>query len=160
MLEVEVNFKSRTIYREPQVTIGEVAAKAALAASAIRYYERTGLLKQPLRKNGRRIYSDEVLHQLVIIEFAKETGFTLSETKLLLHGFPENTPASARWRKMASEKIRELDVALAKTKAMRDMLEAITSCRCRKLDQCAEGLERNRQRWHWNANPKPRAKAR
>jgi len=160
MLEVEVNFKSRTIYREPQVTIGEVAAKAALAASAIRYYERTGLLKQPQRKNGRRIYSDDVLHQLVIIEFAKETGFTLSETKLLLHGFPETTPASARWKKMAREKIRELEVALSKTKAMRDMLEAITSCRCRKLDQCAEGLERNRQRWHWNANPKPRAKAR
>lgn len=136
------------------MTIGEVAAKATLATSAIRYYEKTGLLKQPLRKNGRRVYSDGILHQLVIIEFAKETGFTLSETKLLLHGFPENTPASARWKKMASNKIRELDVALAKTKAMRDMLEAMTSCRCRKLEQCAEGLERNRQRWLWNASSK------
>ena len=142
------------------MTIGEVAAKAALATSAIRYYEKTGLLKQPLRKNGRRVYSGDILHQLVIIEFAKETGFTLSETKLLLHGFPENTPASARWKKMASNKIRELDVALAKTKAMRDMLEAMTLCRCRKLEQCAEGLERNRQRWRWGGNAKPRAKAR
>lgn len=154
MLEVEVNFKSSIIYKELEVTIGEVAEKAALATSAIRYYEKTGLLKQPLRKNGRRVYSDGILHQLVIIEFAKETGFTLSETKLLLHGFPENTPASARWKKMASNKIRELDVALAKTKAMRDMLEAMTSCRCRKLEQCAEGLERNRQRWLWNASSK------
>ncbi len=160
MLEVEVNFKSRTIYREPEVTIGEVAAKAALATSAIRYYERTGLLKQPLRKNGRRIYSDEVLHQLVIIEFAKETGFTLSETKLLLHGFPETTPASARWKKMAREKTKELDIALDKTKAMRDMLEAMTSCRCLKLEQCAEGLERNRKRWNWSANAKSRVKTR
>ena len=160
MLEVEVNFKSRTIYREPDVTIGEVAAKTALATSAIRYYERTGLLKQPLRKNGRRIYSDEVLHQLVIIEFAKETGFTLSETKLLLHGFPETTPASARWKKMAREKIQELDIALDKTKAMRDMLEAMTSCRCLKLEQCAEGLERNRKSWNWSANAKPRVKTR
>ena len=160
MLEVEVNFKSRTIYREPEVTIGEVAAKAALAASAIRYYERTGLLKQPFRKNGRRIYSDEILHQLVIIEFAKETGFTLSETKLLLHGFPETTPASARWKKMAREKIQELDIALDKTKAMRNMLEAMMSCRCLKLEQCAEGLERNRKRWNWSANAKPRVKTR
>jgi MerR family redox-sensitive transcriptional activator SoxR len=142
------------------VTIGEVAAKATIATSAIRYYERTGLLTQPLRKNGRRVYSEGVLHQLVIIEFAKETGFTLSETKLLLHGFPENTPASARWKKMAREKIHELDVALAKTKAMRDMLEAMTSCRCRRLEQCAEGLERNRQRWRWSASPKPRTKTR
>jgi MerR family transcriptional regulator, redox-sensitive transcriptional activator SoxR len=142
------------------VTIGEVAAKATIATSAIRYYERSGLLKQPLRKNGRRVYSDGVLHQLVIIEFAKETGFTLSEIKLLLHGFPENTPASARWKKMAREKIHELDVALAKTKAMRDMLEAMTSCRCRKLEQCAQGLERNRQRWHLSASPKPRTRPR
>jgi len=142
------------------VTIGEVAAKATIATSAIRYYEKSGLLKQPLRKNGRRVYSDGVLHQLVIIEFAKETGFTLSEIKLLLHGFPENTPASARWKKMAREKIHELDVALAKTKAMRDMLEAMTSCRCRKLEQCAQGLERNRQRWHLSASPKPRTKPR
>jgi DNA-binding transcriptional MerR regulator len=96
MLEVEVNFKSRIICREFGVTIGEVAAKATIATSAIRYYERSGLLKQPLRKNVRRVYSDDVLHELVIIEFAKETGFTLSETKLLLHGFPENTAASAR----------------------------------------------------------------
>ena len=142
------------------MTIGEVAAKAALATSAIRYYEKTGLLKEPMRKNGRRVFSDGVLHQLVIIEFAKATGFTLSETKLLLHGFPETTPASARWKKMAGKKIRELEVALAKTKAMRDMLEAMTSCRCRKLEQCAEGLERNRQRWRWNANPKSRNKER
>lgn len=142
------------------MTIGEVAAKATIATSAIRYYERSGLLKQPLRKNGRRVYSEGVLHQLVIIEFAKETGFTLSETKLLLHGFPENTPASARWKKMAREKIHELDVALAKTKAMRDMLEAMTSCRCRKLEQCAQGLERNRQRWHLSASPKPRTRPR
>ena len=142
------------------MTIGEVAAKATIATSAIRYYERSGLLKQPLRKNGRRVYSDDVLHELVIIEFAKETGFTLSETKLLLRGFPENTAASARWKKMAREKIHELDVALAKTKAMRDMLEAMTSCRCRKLEQCAQGLERNRQRWHLSASPKPRTKPR
>jgi hypothetical protein len=79
---------------------------------------------------------------------------------LLLHGFPENTPASARWKKMAREKIHELDVALAKTKAMRDMLEAMTSCRCRKLEQCAQGLERNRQRWHLSASPKPRTRPR
>ena len=142
------------------MTIGEVAAKATIATSAIRYYERSGLLKQPLRKNGRRVYSEGVLHQLVIIEFAKETGFTLSEIKLLLHGFPENTPASARWKKMAREKIHELDVALAKTKAMRDMLETMTSCRCRKLEQCAQGLERNRQRWHLSASPKPRTRPR
>ena len=127
--------------------IGEVAARTVLAPSAIRYYERAGLLKQPFRSNGRRVYSAEILHQLVIIEFAKETGFTLAEIKLLLHGFPETTPASARWKKMARGKIEELEIAMAKTKAMRDMLESMTSCRCRKLEQCAQGLARIQSRW-------------
>jgi MerR family transcriptional regulator, redox-sensitive transcriptional activator SoxR len=158
MLKVEVNFKSRTFWRH-NVRIGEVAAKAALAPSAIRYYERAGLLKQPFRTNGRRVYSAEILHQLVVIEFAKETGFTLAEIKLLLHGFPETTPASARWKKMARGKIKELDIALAKTKAMRDMLESMTACRCRKLEQCAQGLARIESRWRWSRQIVRRSKS-
>jgi len=132
------------------VKIGEVGARAALAPSAIRYYERAGLLKEPFRTNGRRVYSAEILHQLVIIEFAKETGFTLAEIKLLLHGFPETTPASARWKKMARGKIKQLEIALAKTKAMRDMLESMMTCRCAKLEQCAQGLARIQARWRWS----------
>jgi MerR family redox-sensitive transcriptional activator SoxR len=143
---------------EGVVKIGEIAAKAGLAPSAIRYYEKAGLLKQPLRTNGWRIYSTEILHQLVIIEFAKETGFTLTEIKLLLHGFPENTLASARWKKMAREKIKELEIALAKTKAMKDMLEAMTTCRCRKLEECAQGLLRNQDRWRWSDRRQRRGK--
>jgi MerR family redox-sensitive transcriptional activator SoxR len=157
MLEVEVNFKSSAFW-EGDVKIGEVAAKAALAPSAIRYYEKAGLLKRPLRTNGRRIYSTEILHQFVIIEFAKETGFTLSEVKLLLHGFPEKTPASSRWKKMAREKIRQLEIALARTTAMRDMLESMTSCRCRKLEQCAAGLAKHESRWRWSAQKNLRDK--
>jgi MerR family transcriptional regulator, redox-sensitive transcriptional activator SoxR len=139
---------------EAPVKIGEVAAKAELAPSAIRYYEKAGLLKAPSRTNGRRTYSAEILHQLVIIEFAKATGFTLSEIKLLLHGFPETVPASARWKKMSRGKIRELDIALTKTKAMRDMLEVMTSCRCRKLEQCARGLANHQNRWRRNDRPR------
>jgi MerR family redox-sensitive transcriptional activator SoxR len=130
--------------------IGEVAAQAGVAPSAIRYYERAGVLKPPLRTNGRRVYSEETLHQLVVIEFAKETGFTLAEIKLLLHGFPETTPASARWKKMARGKIKQLEITLAKTKAMRDMLELMSTCRCRKLEQCARGLASNQSRWRRN----------
>jgi MerR family redox-sensitive transcriptional activator SoxR len=126
------------------MTIGEVATQAGLAASAIRYYERAGLLKPAARTNGRRIYSTDVLHPLLIIRFAKETGFTLPEIRLLLHGFPQNTPASARWKKMARGKIVELEDALAKTQAMKKMLETIMHCQCRTLEQCAQGFAKSR----------------
>lgn len=125
------------------MTIGEVAATAGLAASAIRYYEKAGLLKPPARINGRRVYSSEVLHQLVVIRFAKDNSFTLPEIKLLLRGFPETTPASVRWKKLARGKIAELESTIVRAQAMKEMLESLAShCRCRKLEQCAQGFAR------------------
>jgi len=62
------------------MTIGEVAARSAIPASAIRYYEKKGLLGVPVRTSGKRVYDSGVLNHLVIIRFAKETGFTLPET--------------------------------------------------------------------------------
>jgi MerR family redox-sensitive transcriptional activator SoxR len=125
------------------MTIGEVAARAGLATSAIRYYEKAGLLKPPARVNGRRIYSADILHQLIVIRFAKDNAFTLPEIKRLLRGFPESTPASVRWKKLARVKIAELESTIAKAQAMKEMLESLASrCRCRSLAQCAQGFAR------------------
>jgi MerR family redox-sensitive transcriptional activator SoxR len=129
------------------MTIGEIAAQAGLATSAIRYYEKAGLLPAAARTNGRRVYPAEVLNQLMVIGFAKNTGFTLAEIKLLLRGFPETTPASARWKKLARGKIAEMQATIAKAEAMKEMLESITGCRCRKLEQCAQGFARRPELW-------------
>jgi MerR family transcriptional regulator, redox-sensitive transcriptional activator SoxR len=123
--------------------IGEIAARAGLATSAIRYYEKAGLLKPPSRASGRRVYSDDVLYQLVVIRFAQQTGFTLKEIRLLLHGFTEKTAASVRWRKLAGRKIPELDAAARRALAMKKTLEGILGCECQKLEQCARGLARH-----------------
>lgn len=125
------------------MNIGGVARQAGLATSAIRFYEKAGLLTAPNRVNGRRSFQMEVLHELVIIRFAKDTGFTLPEIKLLLHGFPAKTPASARWKKMARGKIAEMETTIANAQAMKAMLERVTGCRCQKLAQCAEGMARH-----------------
>lgn len=122
------------------MTIGVVAARSGISASAIRYYEKKGLLGVPVRTSGRRVYDSEVLHHLVILRFAKETGFTLPEIRLLLRGFPAQTPASVRWKKMTVGKIKELERILAQVRAMKEMLEAVMSCRCQDLAQCARGL--------------------
>jgi MerR family transcriptional regulator, redox-sensitive transcriptional activator SoxR len=125
------------------MTIGEVAARAGLAASAIRFYEKAGLLKPPVRLNGRRVYSSSVLHQLIVIRFAKDNAFTLPEIRQLLSGFPETMPASSRWKKLAGKKITELESTIAKARAMKQMLESLASrCRCRTLEQCAAGFAR------------------
>jgi MerR family redox-sensitive transcriptional activator SoxR len=111
------------------MTIGELAARAGLAPSAIRFYEKAGLLQSPPRANGRRVYGEDAAHQLVIICFAKATGFSLTEIKLLLYGFPAKTTASARWKKMARGKLSELETILTKAQAMKRVLESMMSCR-------------------------------
>jgi MerR family transcriptional regulator, redox-sensitive transcriptional activator SoxR len=122
------------------MTIGELATLSNLKPSAIRFYEKTGLLPAPTRKNGRRVYSPEAAPRLTLIGFAKETGFSLPEIKLLLHGFPTTTTAGDRWRQLAISKIEQLRANIAKARAMEQMLRSIMKCRCTTIDQCARGL--------------------
>lgn len=122
------------------MTIGKVAARSGMSASAIRFYERAGLLAIPVRESGRRIYDEGALNQLAIIRFAKDTGFTLPEIKLLLQGFPASVPASARWKKMASTKIEELEHLVGKIRIMKRMLRGVMSCECRTLADCTRYL--------------------
>jgi MerR family redox-sensitive transcriptional activator SoxR len=118
------------------MTIGEIAMRSGMAPSAIRYYEKTGLLVAAARASGKRVYDVDVLHELAIIRFAKDTGFALPEIKRLLREFPEMTPASVRWKQMARAKIRDLERALTDMLAVKVMLENVMSCHCTTLAQC------------------------
>jgi MerR family redox-sensitive transcriptional activator SoxR len=124
------------------MTISQVAAHTGLQPSAIRYYEKEGLLTKPARSGGRRIYQSEVLHQLSIICFAKELGFSLEEIKLLLKEFPEDAKASPRWNQLALTKIQEMQIIANKARAVQRMLEGILRCHCAKLEDCAVSLDR------------------
>ena len=119
------------------MTIGEVAERAGINASAIRYYERARLLPEPGRVGGRRRYGEEVLRHLALVAGAKRAGFTLRETRALLHGFPAGTAASGRWRALASEKLKEVDRAIAQLKETRELLGEALRCDCASLDECA-----------------------
>jgi|ERR1035438_1320205 DNA-binding transcriptional MerR regulator len=122
------------------MTIGELASLSNLKPSAIRFYEKTGLLPVATRRNGRRVYSPQAAHRLTLIAFAKETGFSLPEIQALLHGFPTTTTAGDRWRKLATFKISQLEANIAKARAMERMLRSVMKCRCTTIDQCARGL--------------------
>lgn len=123
----------------PVMTIGEAAARTGLAPSAIRYYEKEGLLTPPERKNGQRRYEVKTLEHLMVIQHAKKAGFTMAEIKQLFHGFKEGTPASKRWRVMASEKIAEMDELIAKAKVIQEILRRTARCQCLKLEDCGRG---------------------
>lgn len=122
------------------MTIGQVAKQVGIRASAIRFYEKAGLIPKPLRSGGRRSYDETVLDLLAVLEHAKACGFTLAETRLLFNGFRAEPHLSERWQKLARQKMRELDALTARITAMKDLLERIQACRCTDLYQCGRAM--------------------
>ena len=128
----------------PQLTISEVARQVGLQPSAIRYYEQVGILLPAQRIGGQRRYDTTVLHRLAVIQWARQTGFSLDEIRELFFGFREGAPASQRWQKLSRRKLAELDALTAQIKTMQRLLRKMMDCcRCDTLDQCGKGIFRS-----------------
>jgi MerR family redox-sensitive transcriptional activator SoxR len=124
-----------------QLTISQVAGQIRLRSSAIRYYERIGLLPPAQRLSGQRRYDPTVLYRLAIIQRARQLGFTLTEIRHLFFGFRDITRASQRWRTLSQRKLAELDHLMDGIKAVRGVLKKLMAkCRCETLDQCGKGI--------------------
>ena len=121
-----------------EMTIGELAERAGLAASAIRYYEEVKLLPRPARASGRRVFDDTTLDRLLVITFAKEAGFSLREIRQLFDGFASETPAGVRWKKLATAKLAEMEELAARIEAMKRLLREALRCGCVELDACGK----------------------
>ncbi len=119
-----------------ELSIGEVARRAGLQSSAIRYYESVGVLPKPERLNGRRRYDTSVLQRLAAIQVAQQAGFTIAEMRILFHGFAEGTPPSTRWQALAHKKLAEVDALISRAQGMKRLLEKGLRCGCLSLDDC------------------------
>jgi len=123
------------------MSIGEVARRAGVRPSTLRYYESIELLPTPERKNGRRRYDGEVLRKvldrLAVVRVAQQVGFTISEIRMLLDGFSEDTPPSERWRVLAREKLPEVEALVQRALGMKKLLERGLHCECLRLEECA-----------------------
>jgi len=124
-------------------SIGEIADRAGIEASAIRYYESLGLLPKPSRVGGRRRYTVDVLDRLSLIGLAKDSGFSMKEIRELVRGLTPTTNPAAAWRKLATNKLLELDAAAARIRRMRKVLRVALDCGCVDLEECAPILRAN-----------------
>src|SRR5260370_22567927 len=96
--------------------IGQLARSAGLNASAIRYYEKRGLLAPPQRLGGQRRYPSDALSRVLLIRFATEIGFTLIEITLFLSRLRDNTPVGPPSRKLPSRTLREVQQNTARSR--------------------------------------------
>jgi MerR family redox-sensitive transcriptional activator SoxR len=122
------------------VKIGELAKRANLNPSAIRYYEKLGLLPVPARTGGQRRYSSESLDRVLLIRFAGEMGFSLPEIKVFLSGIRECAPVGARWKKLAARKIVEMRQVVARARRLEKLMRGLSRCHCSSLHECVRGL--------------------
>ncbi|HEX2128911.1 MAG TPA: MerR family transcriptional regulator, partial [Solirubrobacterales bacterium] len=120
---------------EKKLKIGEVAKRAGLRKSAIRYYESIGLLAEPERTSGQRLYDESVLRRLSVIEIAQRAGLSLDEIRELLE--VGNEPTSRRLREIATTKLPEIEALISRAEAMRQWLRAAEGCSCEAIDDCA-----------------------
>jgi MerR family transcriptional regulator, redox-sensitive transcriptional activator SoxR len=116
--------------------IGELARQVGVAPSALRYYEKAGLLPPPPRASKRRQYDPNIVGRVRIILLARDAGFSVRETRMFLNGFPAGTTPALRWRGMAKRKIAELDELMTRVGQMKLILNASFNCECRKLEDC------------------------
>jgi DNA-binding transcriptional MerR regulator len=143
MLKVKVNFKSSFNFRRRlrgKMKIGELAGRIGLNASAIRYYERMGLLAPPYRAGGQRRYPPEAIHRVLLIRFAGDMGFTLAEIKIFLSGLRDNSPVGPRWRKLAAHKIKEAERNIERSRRLRSLFQHLLRCHCASLQDCVQRL--------------------
>ena len=120
--------------------IGELAKRAGLNASALRYYEKAGLLSAPHRVGGQRRYSGDALDRVLLIRFASEMGFSLTETKMFMDGLQSDAPVGPRWKKLAQRKIQEVLINMQRQRRLKSLLEHLLGCRCASLNVCVQRL--------------------
>jgi DNA-binding transcriptional MerR regulator len=147
---------SRLEVKEPPIlmTIGQVAKRAGLRSSAIRYYEAQGLLPAPSRRNGRRVYDPSIVERLAVIALAKMAGFRLDEIRLVVSR-GRKKPSRA-WRMASRGKHEQLERQMARLAFMQDVLARIRGCECATLEECGRAFLAARSR---QAAPAPRAAA-
>lgn len=119
-----------------QLTISQIARQAGVRPSALRYYERIGLLPTPARVSGKRRYDPAILQRIAIIRTAQQAGFTLDELRILFDDILAVSEPAARWHDLIQRKLQEMNTLLRNVQSMKNLLEDIMNCNDSELAEC------------------------
>ncbi len=119
------------------MAIGEVSDRAGVPTSALRFYEREGLISSTRTAGGQRRYHREVLRRIAFVRAAQRVGLTLEEIKQALASLPDNrTPTAADWALLSRSWRPLLDRRIAELERVRDRLDSCIGCGCLSLRVC------------------------
>ena len=123
---------------EDLLTVSEVAQRSGFAPSAIRFYDKQGLIAASRTSGGQRRFERHVLRRLAFIRAARNVGLTLDEVAAALAVLPGNrTPTRADWSRLSKDWRARLDDQIAGLMALRNNLDSCIGCGCLSLRRCA-----------------------
>jgi MerR family redox-sensitive transcriptional activator SoxR len=125
-----------------QLSIGELARAASIATSAIRYYEKIGLLPRAARVGGKRRFGPETLARLHMIQTAQVLGFNLREVRLIMVGADGGRQGLDQLKQLATKKLPEIELTLRRARLMKRYLQAAERCCCPSLEACLTSARR------------------
>lgn len=119
------------------LTIGDVAKRSGVAASALRFYEERGLIRSERTGSGHRRFSRAVLRRIAFIVFAQRIGLTLEEIGAELATLPSDTvPRRQDWARLTGPWRSRIDQQIAELERLRDSLTECIGCGCLSLRRC------------------------
>jgi MerR family redox-sensitive transcriptional activator SoxR len=123
---------------EDLLTIGEIAERSGLAPSAIRFYERRGLIAAERTVGNQRRYRRDVLRRIAFVRIAQRVGLSLEEIIEALVGLPvDKAPSAQEWQRLTRGWRDRLDERIMMLEALRGGLTSCIGCGCLSLRTCA-----------------------
>jgi len=123
---------------ERWLTIGEVVQRTGVSASALRFYERQGLITSQRTAGAQRRYRRDVLRRVAFIRVAQRVGLSLKEISEALASLPsERVPTKADWARLSRGWRQRVEERILLLEGLRDNLTSCIGCGCLSLRTCA-----------------------
>jgi MerR family transcriptional regulator, redox-sensitive transcriptional activator SoxR len=120
-----------------ELTIGEVSARSGMAPSALRFYERRGLITAVRTDGNQRRYDRAVLRRLAFIQAGRAAGISLERIGGALGTLPRNrTPSRRDWERLSNRWRDDLDARIETLQSLRERLTTCIGCGCLSIDRC------------------------
>jgi MerR family redox-sensitive transcriptional activator SoxR len=124
--------------QDTRLTVGEVAERSGYSPSAVRYYERQGLIAAERSEGNQRRFERGVLRRLAFISAARHVGLTLDEVREAMDRLPASrTPTARDWARISSMWREKLNSEIEALEALRDGLDSCIGCGCLSLKRCS-----------------------
>ena len=119
------------------LTIGDFAVRSGVAPSALRFYEKEGLIRSARTGGNQRRYQRSELRRVGFIRIAQQVGVSLDEIREALSALPENrTPTKADWSRLSARWRKRLEERITLMERLRDELTGCIGCGCLSLQRC------------------------